>query len=229
MNGQWKSLATQVSQQAKTAVAKNDPEPRWPGLLALMAGGCLHYALPQRLSVGPDWLLMVVMGVLVAIVMASHRTGLYALARVLTFIAVAALTLALIASLVLLIQGLPGHKDKPQELLRSASVLWVTNVLVFALWYWKLDAGGPMGRDQHTGQAPISSSFLFPQMIRQPVDTSWSPEFIDYLFLAFNTSTAFSPTDTAVLDGWAKIMTMLQSVISLSVLVVLAARAINVL
>jgi hypothetical protein len=229
MNSQWKSLATQVSQQAKTAVAQNEPEPRWPGLLALMAGGCLHYALPARLSVGPDWLLMVVIAVLVAIVMASRLTGLNALARVLTFIAVAALTLALIASLVLLIQGLPGHKDKPQELLRSASVLWVTNVLVFALWYWKLDAGGPAGRDLHTGERPLPSSFLFPQMVRQPVDTTWSPEFIDYLFLAFNTSTAFSPTDTAVLDGWAKIMTMLQSVISLSVLVVLAARAINVL
>jgi hypothetical protein len=228
MNSQLKSLTNQVSKRATTAV-KNEPEPRWPGLLALMAGGCLHYALPQRLSVGPDWLLMVVIAVLVAIVMASHRTGLYALARVLTFIAVAALTLALIASLVLLIQGLPGHKDKPQELLRSASVLWVTNVLVFALWYWKLDAGGPAGRDLHTGERPLPSSFLFPQMVRQPVDTSWSPQFIDYLFLAFNTSTAFSPTDTAVLDGWAKIMTMLQSVISLSVLVVLAARAINVL
>ncbi len=86
-----------------------------------------------------------------------------------------------------------------------------------------------MGRDEHTGEALIPSSFLFPQMIRQPPDLTWSPEFIDYLFLAFNTSTAFSPTDTAVLDGWAKIMTMLQSLISLSVLVVLAARAINVL
>jgi hypothetical protein len=229
MNSQLKSLANQVSQKAKTAVSKNEPEPRWPGFLALLAGGCLHYALPQRLSVGPDWLLVAVIAVLLVMVMASHRRGFYARARVLTFVAVVALTLALIASLVLLIQGLPGHKDKPEELLRSAAVLWITNVLVFALWYWKLDAGGPAGRDLHTGEGPLPSSFLFPQMVRQPVDTSWSPEFIDYLFLAFNTSTAFSPTDTAVLDGWAKIMTMLQSLISLSVLVVLAARAINVL
>lgn len=228
MNSQLKSLANQVSKKAKTAV-KNEPEPRWPGFLALLAGGVLHYSLPQRLSIGPDWLLAAVIAVLLVMVLASHRRGLYALARTLTFVAVVALTLALIASLVLLIQGLPGHKDKPAELLHSAAVLWITNVLVFALWYWKLDAGGPMGRDQHTGEHSVPSSFLFPQMLRQPLDTTWSPEFIDYLFLAFNTSTAFSPTDTAVLDGWAKIMTMLQSLISLSVLAILAARAINVL
>jgi hypothetical protein len=87
-------------------------------------------------------------------------------------------------------------------------------------------AGGPVGRDKRTG--PVPSAFLFPQMVSQP-GTHWSPQFIDYLFLAFNTSTAFSPTDTAILGRWAKILTMLQSLISLSVLVILAARAINVL
>ncbi len=228
MNSQLKSLTKQVSKQAKTAV-KNEPEPRWPGFLALVAGAGLHYALPTRLSVGPDWLLPVIIAVLLVVVLATHRRGLYGWARGLTFAAVVALTLALITSLALLIGGLPAHKDKPADLLRSAAVLWLTNVLVFALWYWKLDAGGPTGRDLHTGEAPIPSAFLFPQMVRQPVDPTWAPEFIDYLFLAFNTSTAFSPTDTAVLDGWAKIVTMLQSLISLSVLVVLAARAINVL
>ena len=229
MNSQLKSLANQVSQTAKKAVAKNEPEPRWPGFLALAAGAGLHYALPPRLSVGPDWVLPAVIVALLVVVMATHRRGIYDWARGLTFAAVVALTLALITSLALLIQGLPAHKDRPAELLRSAAVLWITNVLVFALWYWKLDAGGPTGRDLHTGEEPIASSFLFPQMMMHPPDPTWAPEFIDYLFLAFNTSTAFSPTDTAVLDGWAKIMAMLQSLISLSVLVVLAARAINVL
>lgn len=228
MNSQLKSVANQVSKKPKTAV-KNEPEPRWPGFLALIAGAGLHYALPPRLSVGPDWGLPVVVAALSVLVLATHRRGLYAWARGLTFAAIAALTLALITSLALLIQGLPGHKDKPADLLRSAAVLWLTNVLVFALWYWKLDAGGPTGRDQCIGDIQVPSSFLFPQMMRQPIDLSWSPEFIDYLFVAFNTSTAFSPTDTAVLDGWAKIMTMLQSLISLSVLAILAARAINVL
>lgn len=228
MDNQSKSLTKEVAKKAKTAV-KNEPEPRWPGFLALAAGAALHYALPPRLSVGPDWVLPVIIGVLLVVVLATHRRGLYGWARRLTFVAVIALTLALITSLALLIQGLPAHKDKPEELLRSAAVLWITNVLVFALWYWKLDAGGPTGRDEHTGEEPIASSFLFPQMMMHPPDPTWAPEFIDYLFLAFNTSTAFSPTDTAVLDGWAKIMAMLQSLISLSVLVVLAARAINVL
>jgi hypothetical protein len=223
-----KNVVPELSKQAKAAI-KGEPEPRWPGFLALLAGAGLHYALPSRLSVGPDWVLPVIIAALLVVVMATHRRGLVEWARWLTFAAVVALTLALITSLALLIQGLPAHKDKPAELLRSAAVLWITNVLVFALWYWKLDAGGPTGRDLHTGESPIPSSFLFPQMIRQPIDITWAPEFIDYLFLAFNTSTAFSPTDTAVLDGWAKIMTMLQSLISLSVLVVLAARAINVL
>jgi len=213
----------------KNAIAPRvvEPEPRWPGFVALLAGALLHAALPSRLSLGPDWLLPAFMVVLLVPILVTHKQRRYALARILTFVAASALTLALVVSLALLIQGLPAHKDKPEELLRSASVLWVTNILVFALWYWKLDAGGPIGRDNAVG--PIKSSFLFPQMARQPADTDWSPEFIDYLFVAFNTSTAFSPTDTAVLDRWAKVMTMLQSIISLSVLVVLAARAINVL
>lgn len=200
-------------------------EPRWPAFVALMAGACLHYALPSRLSVGPDWALVVLMGLLLIPILESNRRRKYETARALTFVATAALTLALIASLALLIEGMPYHKDAPVELLRSASVLWITNVLVFALWYWKLDAGGPLGRDRATG--PIRSSFLFPQMAKQPPDTDWSPEFLDYLFVAFNTSAAFSPTDTPVLDGWAKVLSMLQGLVSLTTIAVLAARAIG--
>ncbi len=204
-----------------------EPEPRWPAFLALMTGACLYSVLPPRLSVGPYWLLMVLMAVLLVPIIASHRRRIYTLARRLTFVAITFLTVSLVGSLVLLIQGLPGHKDDPASLLRSAAVLWVTNILVFALWYWKLDAGGPLGRDLATG--PIRSSFLFPQMVKQPPEPDWAPEFLDYLFLAFNTSTAFSPTDTAVLDPWAKMASMLQAIISLAVLAVLAARAINIL
>jgi uncharacterized membrane protein len=208
--------------------SENDqPEARWPGFLALVTGGALHFALPSRLSLGPDWMFPAIITVLMVPILASHHRGLDIVARKLTFVAVFALTLALVASLSLLIQGLPAHKDTPAQLLRSATVLWITNVLVWALWYWKLDAGGPAGRDAALG--PIRSSFLFPQMAQQPRDDSWSPEFVDYLFVAFNTSTAFSPTDTPVLDTWAKLCAMAQALISLSVLAVLAARAINVL
>ena len=194
----------------------------------MVAGACLHWVLPERLSLGPSWLLLAVIFVLLIPIGVSHYRGLLDLARILTFVATGALTLALLSSLILLVKGLPQHRDTPGILLRSAAVLWLTNVLVFALWYWKLDAGGPNERDRARGR--LQSSFYFPQMLRQDKsDRSWSPEFLDYLFLAFNTSTAFSPTDTAILARWAKLCMMLQSLISLSIVALLAARAINVL
>ncbi|MGO9516782.1 MAG: hypothetical protein ACLPND_07045 [Candidatus Korobacteraceae bacterium] len=203
-------------------------EPRWPAFVAMMAGALLYFALPDRLSVGPRWGLLAVVVLLLIPIIFTYHLGHYNITRMLTFAANGAITLALIGSLVLLVQGLPRHKDPPGTLLFSAGALWITNVLVFALWYWKLDAGGPLGRDQPGGAA--KSSFLFPQMVRQSdADQRWSPEFIDYLFLAFNTSTAFSPTDTAVLSRWAKTVMMLQSLISLSIIALLAARAVNVL
>jgi len=194
----------------------------------MLAVSFLYLALPERLSYGPAWLLLAVIVLLLIPIVFTYQLGHYNVTRILTFAANGAITLALIGSLVLLVQGLPQHKDPPGTLLFSAGALWITNVLVFALWYWKLDAGGPMGRDRPGGAS--ESSFLFPQMVRQSKDDeSWSPEFIDYLFLAFNTSTAFSPTDTAVLSRWAKVGMMLQSLISLSIIALLAARAVNVL
>ena len=203
-------------------------EPRWPAFVAMMADALLYFALPERLSVGPRWGLLVVIVLLLIPIITTYRLGHYNITRMLTFAANGAITLALIGSLVLLVEGLPHHKDPPGTLLFSAGALWITNVLVFALWYWKLDAGGPTGRDRAGGAR--QSSFLFPQMVRESdADQSWSPEFFDYLFLAFNTSTAFSPTDTAVLSRWAKAGMMLQSLISLSIIALLAARAVNVL
>jgi uncharacterized membrane protein len=127
---------------------------------------------------------------------------------------------------------LPTHEETPVELLGSAASLWLTKILVFALWYWRLDAGGPNRREQWVGHP--DGAFLFPQMMHQdgPAATephAWSPTFVDYLFLAFNTSTAFSPTEVPVLSRWAKLLMMLQAIISLTVIVVLAARAVNIL
>ncbi|HUI84191.1 MAG TPA: hypothetical protein VL240_08205 [Candidatus Binatia bacterium] len=201
-------------------------EPRWPALVAMLADALISFALPERLSVGPRWLLFAVIFVLMIPLVFTYRLGRHNLARIFTFAATTALTLALISSLALLIQGLPHHEEPPGELLRSAALLWVTNVLVFALWYWKLDAGGPLGREKPGAK----SAFLFPQMMGHTDEKlSWYPVFLDYLYLAFNTSTAFSPTDTAVLARWAKVLMMLQSVISLSVIALLAARAVNIL
>jgi hypothetical protein len=203
-------------------------EPRWPSLVAMLAAGCLYWSLPEPLSVGPSWGLAAVVSVLLIPIAVTYQRRIYHVGRILTFVANGAITLAMIASLVFLIQGIPKHSEAPEALLRSAAALWITNVLVFAVWYWKLDGGGPLVREGR--RAPLDSSFLFPQMmIPDDRDECWNPVFVDYLFLAFNTSTAFSPTDTAVLSRWAKMGVMLQSLISLTIVALLAARAVNIL
>ena len=183
---------------------------------------------PETLSVGPRWLLL---GVIVAVViptLISHRVGHYTLAKILGFIGTGILTAAMIWSLGLLVAGLIKHEIDPKILLRSAVALWVSNILVFALWYWRLDAGGPHERAKVPGHQ--EGAFLFPQMNRGVgSDADWSPNFVDYLFLAFNTSTALSPADTAALSRWAKVLMMIQATISLAVMVLLAARAVNIL
>jgi hypothetical protein len=211
---------------AKTTT-KIEREPRWTSLVAMLAAGCLYWALPEPLSVGPSWGLAVVVAVLLIPIVVTYHRGVHRVSRILTFVANGAITLAMIASLVFMIQGIPQHRDPPQVLLRSAAALWITNVLVFAMWYWKLDGGGPKVREER--ESRLESSFLFPQMVMTDADPSWTPQFVDYLFLAFNTSTAFSPTDTAVLSRWAKVGMMVQSLISLTIVALLAARAVNIL
>jgi hypothetical protein len=215
------------------ANAPQQLEPRWPALLALLAAGGLRLALPESLSAGPDWLLLALVGLLLIPIVWSRQSGLDKLNKILGYIVTGVVTLDMIWSLYLLVAALPSHKESPQDLLRSAAALWVTNILVFASWYWRLDAGGPRARELrgvHTDGA-----FLFPQMTldRQAKlsmgEQNWSPSFVDYLFLAFNTSTAFSPTDSPVLSRWAKVMMMAQSLISFATVALLAARAVNIL
>lgn len=208
------------------AMSPSTLEPRWPAFLAMLAAAGVFWALPEPLSLGPGWLLLVVIVVLMIPIVITNSRGYFRVTRALTFAALGLITVAMIAALIFLIQGIPAHRELPRALLRSALLLWITNVLVFALWYWKLDAGGPLGRDH--SRCKIASAFLFPQLASERYE-GWSPNFIDYLFLAFNTSTAFSPTDSAVLSRWAKLATMLQSLISLAILVLLAARAVNIL
>ena len=188
----------------------------------------MYWALPEPLSLGPSWLLLATIVLLLIPIVISTARGDYHVTRALTLVANSLITIAMIASLILLVYGIPRHLEGPKDLLRSATSLWVTNVLIFALWYWKLDGGGPLRRELPNGMS--RSSFLFPQMSgRGNGNPYWVPNFVDYLFLAFNTSTAFSPTDTAVLSRWAKLSTMLQSLISLTIIALLAARAVNIL
>lgn len=207
---------------------KGTYEPRWPALLALVAVGVLNFALPPTLTLGPRWALLAAVAVLLVPTVMFHRAGNTTLNRVLGLVVSGVVTAALVGSLALLISGLPRKSQTPLDLAKSASCLWVTNVLVFALWYWRLDAGGPHARDDRPGHT--EGDFFFPQMMDGcPGPKSWSPRFVDYLFIAFNNSTAFSPTDTPVLSRWAKVLTMLQSLISLLVVAVLASRAVGLI
>ncbi len=202
-------------------------------MLALLAVGGLRLALPEVLAIGPAWLLLVVVGGLLIPTIWAHHAGSYTMNRMLGYAVTSVVTLDMVWSLVLLLRALVSHTLQPVELLRSAAALWIANILVFASWYWRLDAGGPHARE--IKGAHTDGAFLFPQMALDAEarvemgEDHWSPGFIDYLFLAFNTSTAFSPTDCPVLSRWAKGLMMVQSLISFSTVVVLAARAVNIL
>ena len=206
----------------------DEPEPRWHALVAVFAVAGLYTALPSYLTMGPRWLFIGLVMLLLIPTVISHRSGHHRVNKFIGFAVVGVVTLGMIFSLILLVKDLPEHRETPRDLLISAGSLWITNILVFALWYWKIDAGGPHGRDQKIRHS--EGAFLFPQMtMGNHLVKNWSPNFIDYLFLSFNTSTAFSPTDAPILARWAKLLMMLQSFISLTVVALLAGRAVNIL
>jgi uncharacterized membrane protein len=157
----------------------------------------------------------------------AHLRGSHRLARGFGFGVIGLVTLAVVVSVFLLVSSSLGGGTSAPALLRDAALLWVINVATFAVWYWEIDGGGPARRRR---EGHVSEDFLFPQMnIDDKTARAWSPGFFDYLFLAFNTSTAFSPTDTAVLSRRAKVPMMVQALLSLLVLAVLVGRAINAL
>ncbi len=209
------------------------PEPRWPAIIAGFAMAGMYAVLHQSLLVGPRWLLPALVLVLVIPAQVARHRGQQEVNQGIGHTLSAVVTLFLVLSLALLVQHLPGYKGNPVVLLRSALMLWLINVLVFASWYWRLDAGGPHQRDTRPGHA--NGSFLFPQMtmseerLAEAGQAGWSPQFVDYLFLAFNTSTALSPADTAALGRWAKVLMMVQASISLTIIAVVASRAVNIL
>jgi hypothetical protein len=209
------------------------PEPRGQAVLAFLAICAIYLALPRDLVVGPIWLLPTLIVILLVPTVVSHRVGRQSLNRTLGFVINGITTLALIGSVILLVRALPGHRESPVRLLRSGGLLWLTNVIVFALWYWRLDGGGPTLRQKEKKFG--SKSFLFPQM-QIPHDergefacARWRPRFVDYLFVAFTQSSTFGPTDSPLLARWAKILAMVQILISLTIVVLLISQAVGVL
>jgi len=209
--------------------SSNDPEenvvPGVAALVGLLLTGLLYFVLPPNVIIGPSWLLLVVEAVILLPVIIDILTPWnlsHTARRTLVLVSLGMSTLALVIGVALLILTLPADTHAT-NLLRSAALLWSFNVLVFALWYWELDGGGPWKRHLSGHHA---ADFLFPQ---QAQGKSWAPHFLDYLFLAFTGATALSPADTNPLSRKAKMLMMIEAVISLTLIVVLAARAVNIL
>jgi hypothetical protein len=207
-------------------------ESRWPASFAVIAALALYVTLPEHFVLGPRWLVPgLELALLVPLsIIAPRRTYDEAKWRRIAAIAlIAIINAANVASLVFLVKFLisAGGKVTGVQLLLSSTEIWLTNVLVFALWYWELDRGGPKHR---LIASTRGADFLFPQMVTPACATAnWMPHFVDYFYLAFTNATAFSPTDTMPLTPIAKMLMAVQSLASLLTIALVAARAVNIL
>ncbi len=150
--------------------------------------------------------------------------------RVVTGVMIGTITLLSAGSAARLVVGLltGAEFSAPAELLTIGAIVWTTNVIAFALWFWHLDAGGPAARAARW--TTTRAAFKFPEEdIPALLDSGWYPQFVDYLALSFNTSTAFSPTDVSAIRQWSKLWMMAESALSLTILLLVVARAVNVL
>ncbi|MGH7705036.1 MAG: DUF1345 domain-containing protein [Candidatus Dormibacteria bacterium] len=206
---------------------------RWEASIASLAAAVLFIPLPSLIRPGPAWLPTVVVGVMLIpltfLQAAMHRSGGWdpppRLVRMLALAVLGLIALGEALALARLLQQLP-QISQGTLLFRSAVLIWAINILVFALSYWELDGGGPARR---TATTCPPGDFLFPQQMNDKLNEGWSPRFLDYLFLAFNTATAFSPTDTMILSRPAKALMMIQAGISLLTVGLVVARGVNII
>jgi hypothetical protein len=207
-------------------------DPLWPAQLAVAAAIALHLTLSQKVVIGPKWLVPGVEGllllVLVAIAPARATVRSLRVRRFALFV-IGLVTLTNVVSLGLLVHFLiNGGKAGGHSLILSGIVLWVTNVLIFAVWYWEMDRGGPVARFQNPDAL---ADFQFPQMedSKSYVPENWQPGFLDYLYTSLTNATAFSPTDTMPLTQTAKMVMGVQGVAALVTVGLVVARAVNIL
>jgi hypothetical protein len=207
-------------------------ESRWPMAGAVVAAMALTVLLPDSVRLGPAWLLPLIEGVLLVAIIFGDPGRIDRRSRLLR-----AISIALVAVLVLgtlwatgelindLIHGGP-ETNSASDLLKTGSVVWVSNNIAFALLFWELDGGGAAARAHH---APDHPDLAFPQQLNPGIaPAGWRPRFVDYLYLGFTNATAFSPTDVMPLVPWAKITMAVQSVISIAILGLVIARAVNI-
>jgi len=208
-------------------------EPRWPVALTIVAVIALLALLPGRIKLFPSWATYVVgvavLAPMAAVGLTAARTRWMRVERTVILLFFVVVTVGNLASMGNLIGAMLNRSAETSglQLLTSSIAMWVNNVLTFSLLYWQMDRGGPEARVNNTGTRP---DWLFPQMgAAENVPPDWRPAFIDYLFLGYSTATAFSTTDVMPLTSRAKMLMMLESTISLATIVVVAARAINIL
>ncbi|MGG1575861.1 DUF1345 domain-containing protein [Fictibacillus sp. NRS-1165] len=198
---------------------------RWPSDVAIVIIGILFKLLSNTVTIGPNWPVYCIAFILYIPLLFAVSSEHDLWSRKFAILRVLFLTFALMSSMVDLVSSLFFGKPSAAELFQCAALLWSANVLIFSIWYWEIDQGGPIRRNSEN---PGKPEIVFPQMTSSfPEWEGWKPNFLDYLFVAFNTSIAFSPADTAVYSRRAKLLMMTQSMISLVTLVVVAARAIN--
>ncbi|HEX5225661.1 MAG TPA: hypothetical protein VFW29_11085 [Solirubrobacteraceae bacterium] len=207
------------------------PEPLWPVLASVLATIALQLTLPERITVGPFWLLPGLEGALVlGLAVASPprleeehpRRKRWAVAMIALVSAANIYALAALSK-----HLLHHHVQNGHSLILAGVVIWLTNVMIFALWYWEIDRGGPGVRAAGHDQPP---DFLYPQMTDDRIEPiAWRPHFIDYLYVSLTNATAFSPTDTMPLTPTAKSIMGVQSLVSLVTLGLIVSRAVNIL
>lgn len=206
------------------------PEPRWPASLALVVCVMLYVVLPNRLVVGPRWILPVLIALpLVPLSATKHRhPNESQWVRRLTIFLIGVITLGNVTSMALLVQHLlTTNVSQGRSLIYSAVAVWLTNVIVYGLWFWEMDRGGPHLR---AGVDTLLPDLQFPQMENpQLAPANWRPRFVDYLYTSFANGTSFAPADAMPLSLRAKALFASESIVSLITIAVVAARAVNIL
>ncbi|MDA8045649.1 MAG: hypothetical protein M0Z30_10480 [Actinomycetota bacterium] len=209
-----------------------DGEHRIPVAAAVAAAIALQLLLPDRLVIHPSWLLPTLEGLLMIGLIAANpkrmnRTSVTLRSASVTLIALISLANAWSSAELIsgIVNGTSG--DNASVLLARGASIYLTNIIVFALWYWEWDRGGPVARAQGARPHP---DFLFPQMVQSGIaPAEWRPNFIDYLYVSFTNASAFSPTDTMPLSRWAKMLMLVQASVALLTVAFILARAVNIL
>jgi hypothetical protein len=206
-------------------------DPLWPGQLAVLVSLLLYLVLPPKLTIGPNWLLPAAEGVLLAtLVLAIPRRTLDPqLRRRLAITLVFLVTVANLVALGLLTHYLiAGGHARGADLIDGGLIIWLTNLVLFTVWYWELDRGGPLVTTEP--RKPVAPDFLFPQMSdSRYAAPGWKPRFEDYLYVSLTNQAAFSPTDTMPLSGRVKLLMGTQGIASLVTVGIIVARAVNIL